>query len=189
MQETSTKSESESKAKGAFDRFKEGWTLAVACYRAKDKPHTVDAQAVVIAKHFNRAAFLRGERELAFVGIDTMADMLNVDRRTVIRNNAWLEAHGFLRIRRRRAGKRNLANLYTPILRKLATTKVRAPAGASQCYTLARELYDERGASIVGQAFADGAADTDVMDHLEESRELGAPVEEFAASIWTLTKT
>src|SRR5262245_14211785 len=110
------KPSTESKAKGAFDVFKEGWLTAVACYRTKDKPFTVSDQAIVVAKHFNREAFCKGNPELAWASIDLMATMLGVNRSTVMRNNAWLEANGFVRIRRRRVGKKNLANVYTPII-------------------------------------------------------------------------
>jgi hypothetical protein len=106
-----------SKAKrGAFDKFKEGWLLALARNRDNDKPQTVTDHAIAIARHFNRGAFLRGEKELAFPSIAKIAALTGLGRRTIIRNNAWLEARGFLAIRRRRAGLKNLANVYTPTM-------------------------------------------------------------------------
>src|SRR5262249_12378216 len=73
-------------------------------------------QAVGIACHFNRGNFLRGIRELAFPSIVNIATKTGLHRTTIMRNNVWLEAHGFLRVRRRRAGLKNLANLYTPTM-------------------------------------------------------------------------
>ena len=167
--------------------FKDGWLHAVACCRVKGKPHTAGDQAIVMAGHFNRAAFNRGERELAFPGIDMMARKLGVHRSTVMANNAWFEANGFLEIRRRRVGKRNLANLYAPIIpRQVAKVAPRRSSLAdwTGCFKLARELFGNGyGPTMIGAAQAKHAPPSLVMEALQNYEANGGEVGDFAAEI------
>src|SRR5262245_40466506 len=68
--------------------------------------------AMVIGWHFNR-----NQGGKAWPGINRIAEIAHVDRRTVMRAVQWLEEHGWLKVTRRPKGKRNLPNEYLPVLK------------------------------------------------------------------------
>jgi hypothetical protein len=73
--------------------------------------------ALAIGFHLNRN---RGG--WAWPGIQTIAKIAHVDRRTVMRATAWLSDRGHLQVVRTRLGQRNLANHYRPILKQTAAS-------------------------------------------------------------------
>src|SRR5262245_3559245 len=70
---------------------------------------------IVIGEHLNR------ESGQAWPGIRRIAGIACLHPRTVIRAVEWLTDRGHMRKERKRKGRHNLANRYTPILRRAAT--------------------------------------------------------------------
>lgn len=101
-----------SKQKGAFEKFVDGWRRRVLADREIGANAKVVAMAISL--HFNRENFLQNKGDLAFPGIATLAAMTGLHRSTVIRANSDLEGR-HLEVRRRRIGKRNMANRYIPL--------------------------------------------------------------------------
>jgi hypothetical protein len=54
----------------------------------------------------------------------------------------------------------------------------------AECYRIAREIWSERGASLVAQSFQAGRDDSEVLEIVCEARDAGVDAEELAAALW-----
>ncbi len=96
-----------------LEKLKEEWLGQLILDRAATL--SVVKVAIAICPFMNRK-----ERGWAFPGFALICERTGLSRSSVIRAIDWLETHGFLRVDRRRVGKRNLANRYCPLLKRPA---------------------------------------------------------------------
>jgi hypothetical protein len=74
-------------------------------------PYSAFKVAIAISWHINR-----NEGCTARPGINKLANLTGLNRRTVMRAVRWLEANGHHQVQRTRIGRRNMANRYAPLL-------------------------------------------------------------------------
>jgi hypothetical protein len=95
----------------SLEKLREAWQRQLVGHR--DIPASVLKVALAIGWHLNR-----DKGGVAWPGIRRLSELTSLVPSTVSWAVKWLEKHQHLHVERRRNGKRNLPNLYRPLLRK-----------------------------------------------------------------------
>jgi hypothetical protein len=91
------------------EKLRDQWQRKLSLDRKM--PFSAYKVAIAISWHINRK-----EHCTARPGINKLANLTGLTRRTVIRAVRWLETNGHHQVQRTRVGKRNMANRYAPLL-------------------------------------------------------------------------